>query len=88
MIDLVELGNSLDVKLQTILEEDINTNLIDITTIKDENPMEVGISSNVEVKTIEIPSISTNTLLRFNKGTKVCKEDNYLKKNKKALQIW
>ena len=38
-------------------------------------PVQVGISSNVEVQTMEISSISTNKHLMINKATQLCKED-------------
>ena len=38
------------------------------------DPLEVGISSNVEVQTMEISSISTNKHLMINKAIEVCKE--------------
>ena len=40
-----------------------------ITILKDKNLVEVGISSDIEVETIEIPSICTNRLLRITKVT-------------------
>jgi hypothetical protein len=72
--DPIEIEKLLDVKIQT-MEEGANTDPIDISNPKDANPVEVGISSDIEVQTMEIPSISTNKLLRINKVTQVCKED-------------
>lgn len=48
---------------------------IDITNPKDANSVKVGISSNVEVQTLENPSIFTNRHFMNNKATQVCKED-------------
>ena len=47
--------------------------LVDKETIT--NPIEVGILLDVEIQTMENPSISTNKHLLINIATQVCKED-------------
>jgi hypothetical protein len=61
-------------KTQPKLDQCVNKEpLVDKETMID--PVEVGISSNVEVQMMENPNISTNKHLMINKVTQVCKED-------------
>jgi DNA repair exonuclease SbcCD ATPase subunit len=73
MTEPMELEKSPDVKIQ-VVEKGTNTDPINITTQEDAKLVEVRISSDV-TQTMEIPSISTNKLLRINKATQVSKED-------------
>ena len=70
----IEIEKLLDVKIQT-MEKGANIDPIKITILNEENPFDVGVSSDIEVHIMEIPSISTNTMLRIDKVTQVCKED-------------
>jgi hypothetical protein len=57
------------------MEKGTNTDPINITTQKYANPVEIRISSNVEVQMMENPSVLTNKNLVINKATQVYEED-------------
>jgi hypothetical protein len=86
MIDHVELEKSLDIKVQA-MEKGTNTDPINITNKKDANPMEVRISSDVEVQTMENPSVSTNKNSMINRVTQVYEEDIIPKVNQENIQV-
>jgi len=66
------------------MEKETNTNLVNITTQKDVNPVVIGIYLDNEVQTMEIPSISTNKLLRINKAKQVFNEEILPKVNQES----
>jgi hypothetical protein len=70
----MELEKSSDIKIQ-VMEKGTNTDPINITTQEDANPVEVRISSDVEVQTMENPSVLTNRNSMINKATQVYEED-------------
>jgi hypothetical protein len=63
------------------VEKGTNTDLINITTHKDANLVEVRISLDVEVQTMEMPSVLTNINSMINKATQLYEEDRIPKVN-------